>query len=106
MGADRKDANGLVPVALIATAVVGAAIGAAGALKGGWEIKQAKRHIREAAERHDDERRDLEAQALVTNESLKALGVRQAEAIHLVVERMADFLRRHKKQVSKSEKLL
>ncbi len=106
MGEDRKDANGLVPLALIVTGVVTAAIGAIAGLKGGWDIKTANGRIREAGTRYDDERRELEARALVTNDSLKALGVRQAEAIHLVVERMADFLRRHEKQVSESEKLL
>src|SRR5690349_19804283 len=106
MAEERKDANGLVPAALIVTGVVTAALGAIAGLKGGWDIKKANGRIREAGKRYDDERRELEVRALVTNDSLKALGVRQAEAIHHVVERMADFLRRHEKQVSESERLL
>lgn len=106
MGEDRHDANGLVPVALIVTGIATAAVGALAGLKGGWEIKKANALIREAGKRYDDERSELEAQALTTNDSLQALGKHQADALHQVVERMADFLRRHQKQVSESEKLL
>jgi hypothetical protein len=106
MGEDRNDANGLVPLALIATGVVTAAVGAVAGLKGGWEIRKANGLIRDAGMRYDDERGRLEAQARSTNDSLQALGKHQADALRQVVERMADFLRRHQKQVSESEKLL
>lgn len=96
----------LVPLVLIGVGVVSGAGGAALGLKGGYEIKQANGRIRKAGERYDEERRELEAHELVTNERLKALGSRQEHALRVVVDRMADFLRRHEKQVSESEKLL
>jgi hypothetical protein len=95
-----------VPLALIGTGVVSGASGAAIALKGGYDIKRANDRIRKAGTCYDEERRKLEAHELVTNESLKVLGTRQEQAIQIVVERMADFLRRHEKQVTESEKLL
>ncbi|WP_046779530.1 hypothetical protein [Streptomyces yangpuensis] len=96
----------LVPLVLMGVGVVSGASGAALGLKGGYDIKQANSRIRKAGERYDEERHKLEAHELVTNEKLKALGTRQEHAFHVVVERMADFLRRHEKQVSESEKLL
>lgn len=95
-----------VPLALISTGLVSGASGAAIALKGSYDIKRANDRIRKAGTCYDQERRELEAHELVTNESLKVLGTRQEQAIQVVVERMADFLRRHEKQVTESEKLL
>lgn len=95
-----------VPLALIGTGVVSGASGAAIALRGGYDIKRANDRIRNARTRYEHERRKLEAHEMVTNESLKVLGTRQEQAIKIVVERMADFLRRHEKQVTESEKLL
>jgi hypothetical protein len=96
----------LVPAVLIGAGVVTGAGGVVLGLKGGYDIKKANSRIQEAGSRYDQERRRLEAHELVTNESLKALGTRQQQAYHLVVERMIAFLRRHEKQVSESEKLL
>ena len=95
-----------VPLALIGTGVVSGASGAAIALKGGYDVKRANDRIRNAGTCYDQERRKLEAHELVTNESLKVLGTRQEQTIQMVVERMADFLRRNEKQVTESEKLL
>ncbi|MFD8014380.1 hypothetical protein [Streptomyces sp. NPDC058955] len=96
----------LVPLVLIGVGALSGAGGAALGIKGGYDIKQANGRIRKAGALYDEERRELEAHELVTNERLKALGSSQERAIHGVVERMADFLRRHQKQVSESEKLL
>ncbi|MFF9429417.1 hypothetical protein [Streptomyces sp. NPDC014746] len=96
----------LIPLALIGVGVVSGASGAALGLKGGYDIKKATDCIRKAGACYDEERRELEAHELVTNAILKTLGTRQEQAINAVVERMADFLRRHAKQVSESEKLL
>jgi hypothetical protein len=96
----------LVPLALIGIGVISGASGAAFGLKGGYDIKSANDRIRKAGARYDQERRKLEAHELVTNDSLRALGTRQERAIHMVVERMADFLRRHEKRVTESERLL
>lgn len=95
-----------VPLALIGVGVVSGVSGAALGLKGGYDIKKANDRIRQAGVQYDEERRKLEAHELATNEMLKALGTRQEQAIHVVVERMTDFLRRHEKQVSESEKFL
>jgi hypothetical protein len=94
------------PLALFGTGGISAASGAAFWLRGGYDIKTASERIRKAGAHYDQERRKLEADEIVTNESLKVLGAVQEEACHLVVERMADFLRRHGKQVTESEKLL
>lgn len=96
----------LVPLALIGIGVISGASGAAFGLKGGYDIKSANDRIRKSGAHYDQERRKLEAHELVTNDSLKALGTRQEQAIQMVVERMADFLRRHEKRVTESEKLL
>lgn len=96
----------LVPAVLIGAGVVTGASGVVLGLKGGYDIKKANSRIQEDGSRYDQERRRLEAHELVTNESLMALGIRQQQANHLVVERMIAFLRRHEKQVSEGEKLL
>ena len=96
----------LVPVALIGIGVVSGACGVALGLKGGYDIERANDRIRKAGVRYDRERRELEEHEVVTNESLKVLGIRQEQALQMVVVRMADFLRRHEKQVTESEKLL
>jgi len=95
-----------VPASLIVTGIVTGASGVALWLKGVYDIKKANDRIQEAGARYDEDRRRLEALELFTNDSLKALGTLQSRANHLVVERMIDFLRRHEKQVSESEKLL
>ena len=96
----------LIPVVLIGAGVVTGAGGAVLGLKGGYEIKKANGRIRAGGALYDAERAALEAHGVLTNDSLKALGTRQEEAYRAVVERMADFLRRHEKLVSESEKLL
>ena len=96
----------LVPLALIGIGVICGASGAAFGLKGGYDIKSANDRIRKSGAHYDQERRKLEAHELLTNDSLKVLGNRQEQAIHMIVERMADFLRRHEKRVTESEKLL
>src|SRR4051812_34071998 len=96
----------LVPIALIGVGIVAGAGGLVLGVKGGYDIKKANRRIQKAVARYDQERRGLEAHEQVTNESLKELCTHQEQANHLIVERMIDFLRRHEKQVSESEKLL
>ncbi|MBI4943753.1 MAG: hypothetical protein HY830_23680 [Actinobacteria bacterium] len=96
----------LVPLVLIG---IGAASGAGGAVlvvKGSWDLKKANDRIRRAGRLYDKQRQGLQAQEALTNETLKALGTRQEEAVQVVVARMAAFLRRHQKQVSDSEKML
>lgn len=96
----------LIPVILIGTGVVTGAGGAALGLKGGLDVKRANSRIRAAGVLYADARAVLEAEERATNERLRSLGDRQETSIHAVVDRMADFLRRHQKQVSASEKLL
>ncbi|MGY3334976.1 hypothetical protein ACVW0K_001075 [Streptomyces filamentosus] len=96
----------LVPLVLIGVGAVSGASGAALGIKGGYEIRRANTRIQKAGARYDEERGELEAHEALTNERLKALGGCQEHAVRVVVERMADFLRRHEKQVAESEKLL
>lgn len=94
------------PLALFGAGGISAAGGAALLLRGGYDIKTASDRIREADARYDAECRKLEAHEVDKDESLRILGTRQEQAHHLVVERMTEFLRRHGKQVTESEKLL
>lgn len=96
----------LVPVVLIAAGSITGAGGVGLGLKGGYQIKKANSRIRESGELYTDERSKLEAYELDTNDRLKALGACQERSFQVVVERMADFLRRHEKLVSENEKLL
>lgn len=96
----------LIPVILIGTGVVTGAGGAVLGLKGGYEIKRANGRIRAAGVLYETERAALEDYAATTNDTLRSLGAHQEQAYRAVVERMADFLRRHEKLVSESEKLL
>lgn len=96
----------LIPVVLIG---VGAATGAGGAImgvKGGLDIKKANARIRAAGDLYAAVRARLEDREAATNDALKSLGSCQQEANESVVHRMADFLRRHEKQVKDSERLL
>lgn len=105
---DRDDSTAilLIPVALIGVGVVTGVSGVVLGLKGGYDMKKANARIRKAGARYNEQRDQLEAHALVTNQMLVMLRTHQEEAIHIVVERMVDFLRRHEKVVTESEKLL
>lgn len=96
----------LIPVALIGVGAVSGAGGAIMGVKGGLDIKKANDRIRAGSDRYTAERLRLVEHEAETNEALKRLGACQEEAIHAVVLRMADFLRRHEKQVKDSERLL
>jgi len=96
----------LLPAALIGVGVVTGGSGIVLGLKGGYDIKKANDRIRKSGALYEDERRKLEERETITNEALQSLGTRQAQANRKVVGRMADFLRRHEKLVSESEKLL
>jgi hypothetical protein len=96
----------LLPAVLIGLGVVGGTGGVAFGLKGGHDIKKANARIKRAGERYVQVRSTLEAHVALTNAALEDLGVRQHEALQAVVLPMADFLRRHQKQVSESDKLL
>jgi len=96
----------VVPVVLIGTGVVTGLGGTALSVKGAYNIKRANGRVRRAGLHYSEERATLEAHEVRTNDSLKALGARQEDAYHVVVERMVDFLRLYEKLVSESEKLL
>lgn len=96
----------LIPVVLIGTGLVTGSGGAVLGVKGGLNLKKSKTRLDEAQSRYDDARSRLESHETRTNELLVVLGGRQEDAIHLAVERMAAFLRRHEKQVAESDKLL
>ncbi|MEV4673786.1 hypothetical protein AB0K34_19215 [Actinomadura sp. NPDC049382] len=95
-----------IPVVLVA---VGAATGGSGAAlggKGAYDLKKAIER-RKKADRHHEQRRAVTQDKLEnSNRKLAALGVQQEQAIVNVVVRMADFLRRHERQVRESDRLL
>ncbi|OBF29764.1 hypothetical protein [Mycobacterium sp. ACS4331] len=96
----------LIPVALIA---IGAVTGGSGLALGGkaaLDFKKAQSQLKDAGKRYEDCRAKSEARVAETNESLADLGQEQQQALTDVVVRMAEFLRRHQKQVRENERLL
>lgn len=96
----------LIPLALAGIGVVTGAAGTVMGIKGGHDIKKANERIKNAGVLYDEKRTHLHAHERATNDALKKLGNCQEWAIHEVVDRMAEFLRRHDKQVKHGEKLL
>ncbi|BDX32248.1 hypothetical protein TUM20985_27950 [Mycobacterium antarcticum] len=96
----------LIPAALIA---IGAIIGGGGLAlggKGALDIKKALSDLNEARARYEARRETGVARVAATNERMIDLGRQQKQALTDVVLRMADFLRRHERQVREHEKLL
>ncbi|MFD6677808.1 hypothetical protein ACFWDA_26165 [Rhodococcus zopfii] len=96
----------LIPAALIA---IGAVTGGSGVALGGKGIadrKKASDQLRKAHEQYTKRRDAIEERAGRTNAQLEALGGQQQQALNDVVLRMADFLRRHERQVRENERLL
>lgn len=96
----------LIPAVLISIGAVTGGGGVVLVLKGGYDIRKANVRIRSAGARYDEERWRLDSKEVLTNAALQTLGARQAQASQDVIDRMIDFLRQHKKQVSESVKLL
>lgn len=96
----------LIPLALAGIGVVTGAAGTVMGIKGGHDIKKANERIKNAGALYDEQRTHLHAHERATNDALKKLGNCQEWALHEVVDRMAEFLRRHDKQVKHGEKLL
>lgn len=99
-------ASRLVPAVLIGFGSLCGAGGVALGVKATVDITSAKDRIEDAQALLDTERDKLERDAKMTNHSLQSLGRAQEQAIRVVVLRMADFLRRHKKLVSENERHL
>jgi hypothetical protein len=96
----------LIAAALIA---IGAATGGGGVAlggKGAFDIKQARDKLKASARRYEQRRAATEMRLAATNLGLEHLGEEQEQALIDVVVRMAEFLRRHEKQVRQSEHLL
>lgn len=96
----------LIPFVLIGIGTITGAGGGGLWLKGGRDIKKANDRIGRASAGYEDERSHLVVHEAETNAALARLGTIQERAIATVVMRMADFLRRHAKQVAEGEKLL
>ncbi|MGB3520650.1 MAG: hypothetical protein WBA50_04160 [Mycobacterium sp.] len=96
----------LIPLALIAVGAVTGTGGVALGGKGAWDIKNANRRIGAARKRYEERRSLAEEDVQGTNDRLEALGGQQQRALTDVVLRMADFLRRHERQVRENERLL
>ena len=96
----------LIPVALIA---IGAMTGGGGVALGGKGIadrKKATGQLQTAVERYTKRRDAIEERINKTNSELEALGHLQQQSLVDVVLRMAEFLRRHERQVRDNERLL
>ncbi|MFK5635997.1 hypothetical protein [Ornithinimicrobium sp. LYQ103] len=96
----------LIPVVLMGVGAVTGAGGAIMGVKGGLDIRKANVRIGAANDRYAAVRARLQEHEAETNDALKKLGSWQEEANESVVHRMADFLRRHEKQVKDVERLL
>ena len=100
-----------MPIPLIAAGLiaVGSATGGTGVVlggKGARDVAKAKKRIDKSQSSYEVRRGEAESAAERTNQGLKQLGIDQRRALTDVVVRMADFLRRHERQVRESEKLL
>ena len=96
----------LIPAALIAVGTVTGGSGLALGGKGALDIKKAVGDLNKARVGYEERRAQSVSRIAETNDQVIALGCRQREALTKVVMRMADFLRRHEKQVREHERLL
>lgn len=96
----------LIPAALIAVGAITGGGGLALGGKGALDIKKAMADLNKARADYEGRRAQTVARVGDTNDHVVALGCRQREALTDVVMRMADFLRRHEKQVREHERLL
>lgn len=96
----------LIPAALIAIGAITGGSGVALGGKGALDIKKAMNELNEARARYDQRRERSIERAAETNGRVIDLGRAQNQALIDVVLRMADFLRRHEKQVRTNERLL
>ncbi|WP_016933179.1 hypothetical protein [Rhodococcus sp. R1101] len=95
----------LIPAALIAIgAVTGGGVALSG--KGIADRKKAADQLRRAHEQYTKRRDAIVERVEKTNAQLESLGGQQQQSLTDVVIRMAEFLRRHEKQVRENERLL
>lgn len=95
-----------IPIILIGA---GVAAGGSGAALGGvglHDMASARRRMKDATSAYDEQRSSLEARQSETNARLRDLRLQQEDALNAVVRRMAEFLRRHEKEVRSAERLL
>lgn len=96
----------LLPLALKGIGLLGMAGGAALGAKGATDIQSSNGRIEKAAATYEAAYKESKTREEYVNTGLKNLGDWQEHSIRVVVDRMADFLRRHQKQVKENEKLL
>lgn len=96
----------LLPLVLKGIGLLGMAGGAALGAKGATDIQSSNERIEEATETYEAAYKESKAREEYVNTGLKNLGGWQEYSIHVVVDRMVNFLRRHQKQVTENEKLL
>ncbi|KSZ58794.1 hypothetical protein Z045_09120 [Rhodococcus pyridinivorans KG-16] len=96
----------LIPAALIAIGAVTGGGGVALSGKGIADRKKAADQLRRAHEQYTKRRDAIVERVGKTNAQLETLGGQQQQALTDVVIRMAEFLRRHEKQVRENERLL
>lgn len=96
----------LIPLALIAVGAVTGTGGVALGGKGAWDLKNATGRVDAARKRYDERRGRAEKDVEDTNRRLEALGGQQQRALTDVVLRMAEFLRRHEREVRENDRLL
>jgi len=95
-----------IPVVLIGVGVATGGSGSALMGKGLLDLKRARDRRQEARQAYELRRAQTEEALAATNARLEALGEQQRQALIDVVVRMADFLRRHERQVRAGERLL
>lgn len=96
----------LIPVALIAVGAITGGSGVAMGGKGALDIKKAKDELDRARDRYEERREQSVQRVAQTNDHVIGLGLEQKQALIDVVLRMAEFLRRHERQVRENERLL
>lgn len=100
-----------MPVPLIAAALIaaGSATGGSGAIllgKAARDIKHSNKRIKAAFAQYEAKKSMCDEHVSRTNAAIRELGDAQENAWLEVVLRMAEFLRRHERQVKESEALL
>lgn len=90
----------LIPVVLIGTGVITGIGGGVNAARGAVKMRSARREAADATVRYQAELHATKQAVDATNQTVHDYGRHQQEALHDVVQRMADFLRRNQQAVA------
>ena len=93
-------------VVIVAGSAMAVAVGVAGAVRGGIQIRRGQADMRINAGVYADRHATHLESVAETNQMLQRLGRAQDRALHEVIYRMRDFLERHARQVRAHEHLI